>query len=67
MTPSRLFEILPCGDPFNRAGWDIREYRDSFDEDVCVFRGDLSPSQGRDRTVAMLRRLYPGCEIRVSN
>lgn len=61
-----LFEILPCGDPYNPTGWDIREYKASYDEQTCIFRGDLSPSQGRDATEIMLRRLYPGCTIRVS-
>ena len=61
----QLFEIVPTGDPYNRFGWDIREYKDSYDEPTCVFRGDLSPHQGRDATVRMLRRLYPGCKVRV--
>lgn len=62
---SRLFEITSCGDPFNRSGWDVREYADSFDEDTCTFRGDISPIQGRDRTIHYLRRNYPNCKIRV--
>ncbi len=62
----RLFEIGQCGDPFNRTGWDVREFENDLDEDVCIFRGDLSPIQGRDRCVRYLRRNYPGCKIRVS-
>ena len=64
---SRLFEIVPTGDPYNRTGWDVREYADNYDEPTCTFRGDLSPIQGRERTIATLRRLYPGCTVRVSN
>lgn len=58
----RRFSIRPTGDPYNRTGWDV------FEEDenkVTWFRGDLSPHQGRDRTVAMLRRTFPGCKVRV--
>ncbi len=62
----KLFEIFPTGDPYNKTGWDIREYDKSFDETICIFRGDLSPSQGCDRTVRMLRNMYRGCKIRVS-
>lgn len=64
--PARLFEVTPCGDPFNRRGYDVREYCDSYDEPTCTYRGDLSPSRGLRRTVEMLRRLYPGCRVRVS-
>jgi len=60
-----LFEITRTGDPYNRTGWDVREYKNSFDEDTCIFRGDLGPIQGRDRTIRTLRRMYPGCKIRV--
>lgn len=60
-----LFEICRCGDPCNKYGWDIREYKDSFDEETCVYRGDLSPMQSRDRTISYLRRNYPGCKIKV--
>lgn len=65
MDTQHLFEIKPCGDPYNRHGWEVMEYQDSFDEDTCVYRGDLSPMQGRDRTIRYLRRVYPGCKIRV--
>lgn len=61
----RLFEVLRCGDPYNRTGWDVREYQQSFDESICTYRGDLSPTQGRDNTIRKLRRMYPGCKIRV--
>lgn len=61
----RLFEIKPTGDPYNRTGWDVHEYEKSFDERFCVFRGDLSPMQGRDNTIRYLRRHYPGCKVRV--
>ena len=61
----RLFVVAKCGDPYNKTGWNIYEYQNSFDDEFCVFRGDLSPSQGRDNTILMLRRSYPGCEIRV--
>jgi hypothetical protein len=61
----KLFTVTPCGDPYNRAGWDVHEYANSFDEPTCVFRGDLSPIQGKARTIQTLRRLYPGCRIRV--
>lgn len=61
----KLFTIEPTGDPFNRTGWDIKECEHSLDDQIVIFRGDLSPIQGRDRTVRTLRRLYPGCKIRV--
>ncbi len=60
-----LFEIHRCGDPFNRTGWEVREYETSFDDRFCTYRGDLSPIQGRDNAIQLLRRLYPGCKIRV--
>lgn len=62
-----LFEILLTGDPYNKTGWDVREYEKSYDDGVCVFRGDLSPIQGRDNAVRTLKRLYPGCEVRVES
>jgi hypothetical protein len=65
MNATHLFSINRTGDPFNKTGWDVHEYQHSFDETICTFRGDLSPSQGRDRTIQMLRSLYPGCKIRV--
>ena len=37
----------------------------SFDEPTCVFRGDLSPIQGRDNAIRELKRLYPGCKVRI--
>lgn len=61
----RLFELVPCGDPYNRRGWDVREYAESYDEPTCTFRGDLSPIQGLRNAKATLRRLYPDCQIRV--
>jgi hypothetical protein len=61
----RLFLIKQTGDPFNKYGWDVHEYTNSFDEPICVFRGDLSPVRGRDNTIRLLRRLYKGCKIRV--
>jgi len=60
-----MFEIVRCGDPYNKTGWDIREYADSFDEDTCTFRGDISPIQGRDNAIRYLRKHYPGCKIKV--
>jgi hypothetical protein len=63
----RLFEIIPTGDPYNKSGWDVREYAGSFDEPTCTFRGDLSPVQGKGNAVTTLRRLYPGCVVRVSD
>lgn len=45
----------------------LREYKNSFDEKICVYRGDISPIQGRDRAIAYLRKMYPGCKIRVTN
>lgn len=65
MNTGRLFLIRVCGDPYNPHGWEILEFCNSFDEGTCTYRGDLSPSQGRERTIAMLRRMYPGCKIRV--
>lgn len=62
-----LFEIYPTGDPYNRTGWDIREHEGKYNSGRCFHRGDLSPSQGRGRTIAMLRRMYPGCKVRVSD
>lgn len=59
-----MFEIRPTGDPYDKRGWDVYEYKVSFDEPTCIFRGDLSPFYDRE-TVNLLRRLYPGCKIRV--
>ena len=61
----RLFLIKQCGDPYNRTGWEVGEFKDNFDEPTAIYRGDLSPIQGRDRTIFTLRRMYPGCKIRV--
>lgn len=65
-TAGRLFELIPCGDPFAKYSWDVREYQHSYDDKVCVFRGDLSPIRGRVRAEVILRRLYPGCKIKRS-
>lgn len=62
-----MFEIKPTGDPYSKHGWDVYEYKESFDEPTCVFRGDLSPVQGKRNTIDMLRRLYKGCKIQVSD
>ena len=62
----RLFEIVRTGDPHNPTGWDVREYKESFNETTCVFRGDLSPIKGRTRAFWTLRRLYPGCRIKIT-
>jgi hypothetical protein len=64
--PVRLFELVPTGDPYNKFGWDVREYRDSYDEGTCIFRGDLSPIRGKQSAIRKLRQLYPGCRVRVS-
>jgi hypothetical protein len=62
----KLFAIRQTGDPFNKTGWDVSEYENSFDEPTSIwFRGDISPIQGRDRAIRYLRRTYPGCKIRV--
>jgi hypothetical protein len=65
LTKKRLFEIKRTGDPYNKMGWNVYEYEKSFDESTSVFRGDISPSQGRERTILMLHTLYPGCRVRV--
>jgi hypothetical protein len=64
VTMAHLFEVQQNGDPHSRC-WDVLEYAASFDEATCTFRGDLSGAGGRDRTIRTLRRLYPGCKIRV--
>lgn len=47
--------------------WGIREYSGSFDGGAWVLRTDLMLNRyGRDSAVAMLRRFYPGCRIRVT-
>lgn len=61
-----LFEIVKCGDPHNKHGWNVREYKQSFNEPTCIHRGDLSPHRGRDATIRMLRRMYRGCVVRVN-
>lgn len=61
----RLFIVKRCGDPYNRHGYDVQECEKSFDDRFVVFRGDISPMHGRDRTIRYLRRNYPGCKIRV--
>ena len=58
------FIIKPTGDPYNLTGWDILECK-NFTDRFMIFRGDISPWQGRDRTIRMLRRAYRGCKIRV--
>jgi hypothetical protein len=63
--PTHLFEVLPCGDPYSKA-YDCREYRASFDEDTCTFRGDISGMWGKTKLVQYLRRNYPGCKIKSS-
>lgn len=64
-TGARLFTIGECGDPYSVNAWVVREYKNSFAETVCVYRGDLSPIRGKRRAVETLRRLYPGCRIRL--
>ena len=61
----KLFTIRPTGDPFNKHGWDVMECEHSLDDQIGIFRGDLSPNQGRDRTIRTLRDMYPGCKIRI--
>ena len=61
--PKRLFVVKMCGDPFSST-WDCHEYENSFNDDTCVFRGDLSGLYHRDRLIATLRQLYPSCKIR---
>ena len=61
---ARCFRLRPCGDPYSR-GWDVVEYADDFDDPHPVYRGDLSPSRGLRWTVALLRKYYPGCRIRL--
>ena len=58
-----LFHIMPCGDPYSTA-WDVHEYRDSFDEPICNYRGDISGLYGRNNLRRYLRRNYPHCVIR---
>lgn len=55
----RLFEIYPTDN-----GWNVRERQE---DGSWVFRGDVSPIQGRDRAIAILRRNYPHCVIRRRN
>lgn len=62
---NRLFKIVRNGDWGSPNTWNVQEYKESFDEPTCTFRGDLSPVHGRDRTIRMLRRMYPGCKIKV--
>jgi hypothetical protein len=62
-TGARLFHILPNGDPFS-SGWEVHEYRQSFEEITCVYRGDISGLYGRNGLRVYLRRNYPGCIIR---
>ena len=67
---TKHFEIRPNGDPFG-GGWEIHEsiYRadGSIDDRYAIYRGDISPSgMGRDRTISKLRRMYPGCRVRVT-
>lgn len=70
MKPSSdmMFLVNRTGDPYNRYGWDVHEYEGSFEEPTSViFHGDISPVCGLRRTKYLLRRLYPGCRIRVFN
>jgi len=61
----KLFSINRCGDSFNKYGWDVKEYEKSYEDRFCIFRGDLSPIQGRDRAIRYLKRAYPGCKVKV--
>ena len=63
MANKRLFSIQQCGDPYS-SHWEASEYEHSFDDRFAIYRGDL-PHLSRDRLTAHLRRLYPGCCIRV--
>lgn len=65
-TDRLLFEIVPCGEPCTLNGWDIREYEHSYSDQTCIFRGDLSPVRGRERSKRIPRSLYPGYRVRVS-
>ena len=66
-TRRKLFEITPCGDHYDGGtGWDIYEYKKSYNEDIRRYRGDINPTYGRDKTTALLRSLYPGCKVRVT-
>lgn len=58
------FILRPNGDPFSRNAWDVLEC-ERFGDRTMTFRGDLSPTIGLRNTVARLRKLYPGCRIRV--
>ena len=60
---ARLFEITSGGDPYSRAA-DIREYKESFDEDTCIYCGDLSGRWTKRRAEQELRRMFPCCIIR---
>jgi hypothetical protein len=62
MSDVRSFEVYPCGDPYSRHSYVIRE---NGSDGSCWYRGDLSPVWGLRRTKARLRRLYPGCRIKV--
>lgn len=62
---TRLFEVMRGGDPYSNAA-EVREYVNSFDEDTCTYRGDISGLAGVRETERRLRRMYPGCRIRRS-
>lgn len=64
MEPVRLFTIKPTGDPFNRHGWDVTEYEKSYKDNTCIFRGDISPIQGKENAILYLERFYPGCKVK---
>lgn len=60
--PRKLFEMLPCGDPYSSHVW-VREYETSFNDQICIFRGDL-PHLRQTAMRAYLKRLYPACIVR---
>lgn len=58
----KLFEVYPNGDPYSKGMW-VREYNKSFDEKVCIHRGDM-PDLRKGDMIAHLRKNYPGCKIK---
>lgn len=60
---AKRFEIYPNGDMCSRA-WDATEF-EKFGDRFGIYRGDLSGMYRKRELVVTLRRLYPGCRIRV--
>jgi len=66
MPDQKLFIVKECGDPYSKA-WDAQECEHSFDDDIVIFRGDISGMYSKTALIQYLWKTYTGCKIRVEN